>query len=334
MTETALTQIEKCPLCDRAGEVVTQGQPSPQRIANEDPARIRHDIGTGLIAIDCPTCGRFETHENFIDDGLLAKRDVHSRRYLLSASTKNATGVLLVDQELIERLRKGQIVEKSVQEKIELVVRWYANQSKEIGDSVPMASNNCYPIGWCRSSNEWVRLVRRVGKELELFEPNEIPRGQVVMTLKGWQWLAERPKARGDIGFIAMAFDPSLKHLQSAIEQGVRWAGYSPLRIDQEDYVGGVMDKIIARIRDSRFVVADFKFNRGGVYYEAGFAAGLGIPVFCLCAQGQTDPQSEDRVHFDVAHLNILHWDRNNLAHLSERLRDRIKAVIGSGPRT
>jgi nucleoside 2-deoxyribosyltransferase len=94
------------------------------------------------------------------------------------------------------------------------------------------------------------------------------------------------------------------------------------------------MDKIIAKIRESRSVVADFKLNRGGVYYEAGFAAGLGLPVFCLCAEGQTDPESQDRVHFDVAHLNILRWDQNNLTRLSERLQDRIMAVIGRGPRT
>ena len=36
------------------------------------------------------------------------------------------------------------------------------------------------------------------------------------------------------------------------------------------------MDRIIAQIRASKFVVADFTRNRGGVYYEAGFALGLG----------------------------------------------------------
>jgi len=55
-----------------------------------------------------------------------------------------------------------------------------------------------------------------------------------------------------------------------------------PVRVDEEEYVGGVMDKIIALIRDSRFVVADLSFET--VAFMNPHLAGqiiLGASVIC-----------------------------------------------------
>jgi hypothetical protein len=92
------------------------------------------------------------------------------------------------------------------------------------------------------------------------------------------------------------------------------------------------MDQIIAKIRESRFVVADFTGNRGGVYYEAGFALGLNLPIFTLC--GQDHLSGEEKVHFDVQHLNLLTWEDGKLPELTARLEARIVAVLGRGPVT
>jgi hypothetical protein len=154
----------------------------------------------------------------------------------------------------------------------------------------------------------------------------------VSITFDGWKWLSERPRSAGHRGFIAMWFDSSLDELQRAIEKGISDAGYSPLRIDQDHFAGGVMDRVLASIRESRFVVADFTGNRGGVYYEAGFAAGLGLTVFCLCKEGQTAPGDADRIHFDIAHLRMITWKGDDLGRLTDRLRDGICAVVGRGP--
>ena len=76
-------------------------------------------------------------------------------------------------------------------------------------------------------------------------------------------------------------------------------------------------DEILAEIRKSRFVVADFtcckqcavcetckKTGRkisipGSVYYETGFARGLGIPVIHI-VRGD----GMDDVHFDTNSIN------------------------------
>jgi hypothetical protein len=74
-----------------------------------------------------------------------------------------------------------------------------------------------------------------------------------------------------------------------------------------------------------RFVVADYTGHRGGVYFEAGFAIGLGLTVIPTC---RADDVSD--LHFDIKHLNTLLW--NNPAELADKLSKRIRAVVGTGP--
>ena len=88
-----------------------------------------------------------------------------------------------------------------------------------------------------------------------------------------------------------MWFDKSMDGLyERGIAPAIEATGYNPLRIDRKDFLGKIDDEIIAEIRHSRFVVADFSHGkdgvRGSVYYEAGFAHGLGIPVIYLCRKG------------------------------------------------
>jgi hypothetical protein len=81
----------------------------------------------------------------------------------------------------------------------------------------------------------------------------------------------------------------------------------------------------MASIRGSRFVVADFTGSRGGVYYEAGFAHGLDLPVIFMCREG-------DELHFDIRQYNCIFWKADALENAQARLRNRILATLGQGP--
>jgi len=60
-------------------------------------------------------------------------------------------------------------------------------------------------------------------------------------------------------GFVAMWFDEGLRDAwTNGFDPGIRAAGFRPFRIDAKDYVGGITDEIMAEIRRSRFVVADY----------------------------------------------------------------------------
>ena len=127
-------------------------------------------------------------------------------------------------------------------------------------------------------------------------------------------------------GFVAMGFKDDFRDAwTNGFDPGIRAAGFRPVRIDDKDYVGGITDETMAEIRRSRFVVADYTGQRNNVYFEAGFALGLGLTVIQTC---RADEAAD--LHFDIRHLNTLAW--KSPAELAEGLDKRIRAVIGAGP--
>lgn len=130
--------------------------------------------------------------------------------------------------------------------------------------------------------------------------------------------------------FVAMWLDSPPEVYQEGIKPAVKSAGYKPVRIDKTEHNNKIDDEIIAEIRRSRFLIADFTQGddgaRGGVYYEAGFAYGLNIPVIFTCHK-----DGIEEVHFDTRQYNHIIW--TNPDDLRERLIQRISATIGDGPR-
>jgi hypothetical protein len=90
-------------------------------------------------------------------------------------------------------------------------------------------------------------------------------------------------------------------------------------------------DEIIAGIRRSKFVVADFTENSYGAYYEAGFARGFNLSVIYLCNE-QCFSEEKTKPHFDVNHYSMTLWDYDKGNELAEKLKNRIEATIGRGP--
>ena len=133
--------------------------------------------------------------------------------------------------------------------------------------------------------------------------------------------------AESDTAFVAMWFGQEMSSFyDTAIAPAVEQAGYRPIRIDRQQHNNKIDDEIIAEVRRSRFIIADFSCGedgaRGGVYYEAGFAAGLGKPVIYMVRE--TDLE---RIHFDTRQFNHIIWNEN--ADLKKSLFNRIAATIG-----
>ncbi|PLX40675.1 MAG: hypothetical protein C0605_06140 [Hyphomicrobiales bacterium] len=147
----------------------------------------------------------------------------------------------------------------------------------------------------------------------------------------GYKRLAELDGANSDSsqGFVAMWFDSSMAEVyEKGIEPAIRDSGYKPIRIDKMEHANNIDDEIIAGIRRSRFVVADFTSEPdkpcGGVYFEAGFALGLNIPVIWSCRANMID-----KVHFDTRQYNHITWETPE--ELRDKLNKRISAIIGDG---
>ena len=126
--------------------------------------------------------------------------------------------------------------------------------------------------------------------------------------------------------FVAMWFDASMDEAyEHGIAPAIESAGFACKVINRDPTVDKIDDAIMAEIRRSKFIVADFTHGedgaRGGVYYEAGFAEGLGIPVIFTCHKDTIDD-----VHFDTRQRNHIVW--SDPEELRQRLLERIQARI------
>ena len=131
--------------------------------------------------------------------------------------------------------------------------------------------------------------------------------------------------------FVAMWFDTSMTNIyQNAIAPAIEDAGYTPYRVDEDNHNNMIDNQIIAQIRQSHFIIADFTSEidkpRGGVYYEAGFAHGLGKEVIWTCRADVID-----HIHFDTCQYNHIIWNENDLKALYDGIYNSIGANIGYG---
>jgi len=184
-------------------------------------------------------------------------------------------------------------------------------------------------IGWNADYEEVEYMIHEV-LHSELSWLSKGRNGTYFVSPKGRLYLEDgRQGVQSTQGFCAMWFDPQVHTLWTdAIKPAVEAAGYEPLRIDAKQHNDKIDDAIVASIRSSRFVVADFTGSRGGVYYEAGFAHGLGLPVIFMCREDQIED-----LHFDVRQYNCILWQAGDLPKAKQDLQNRIEATLGKGPK-
>lgn len=146
---------------------------------------------------------------------------------------------------------------------------------------------------------------------------------EATIALSGWAKLGASGSASRN-AFVAMSFHPSLNiAFSEGIEPAIRDAAYVPVRVNRVHHNEKICDRIVAEIRRSRFLIADVTMQRQGVYFEAGFAMALGLPVIWCCRKDDFE-----NVHFDTRQYNHIVWEQPQ--DLQQQLRDRIQATIGT----
>ena len=301
----------KCPICSSSAKV-------------EDFAE--------RTTVVCPRCGNFSITST-------ARKSIPQPSAeeipKISGWIRERQGITIRSED-VPRLNELRM--PSVGEKAEKILLWLERRCPIPGALIiPQGTEHAEieGIGWTSDDAEAVFLLRDyLTDEKQYIRP--APPGQslwqgIYITPKGWSYLdsLRRGNSQSVIGFVAMSFHPSMDTASEAIQQGIRAAGYTPLRIDQHLHNNKIDDEIIAGIRRSKFLVADFTGQRGGVYFEAGFAKGLGLEVIWLCRQDDLE-----KLHFDTRQYSHIPWREAKLPELTTALKNRIEATIGRGPIT
>ena len=231
--------------------------------------------------------------------------------------------------------------DRSVHARADQLLKYIQNKSAYIGAQFRFTKNDKDPVGqelfaYTESTNqhELFYLINYLVAQNWLNELSEtLGNLDVEITVDGYSRIAE---IEGEVtiasrAFVAMWLHESMNQAwEAGIKPGIEDSGYEAVRIDRQEHINKIDDQIIAEINRSRFIVADFTQGtdgaRGGVYYEAGYAHGLGKPVVFTCRRDVLDS-----VHFDTRQYNHIVWEKPE--ELRKNLTDRIAAVIGDGPR-
>jgi hypothetical protein len=288
-------------------------------------------MGSAVYHVPCPRCGLFAITEDAADDlarGKLTDRQIGTISGFLHENRKYR-----ITRETLPRLLAMRPL--TLPEKGSRVLQFIASKWPLSGEDceIPVTDPVLQVAGWLSGVRETVYIVQFFLAEnrnfLLLPDGPRLVNGtqKAIITPEGWEYLDSltRTPSTSTSVFIAMSFDPALTFLRDdAFYPTLEALGYKGFRVDDPATNDLIDDAIIAGIKRSRFIIADFTGQRNGVYYEAGFAAGLGLTVVRTCHKDE-----EEKLHFDTSHYPFIFWSQNDLDGLRRSLNDRIVSRVG-----
>jgi hypothetical protein len=279
----------------------------------------------GLL-IECPQCGRYElTNRKAIFETFHWDSKLKSA---LSCAARQATeagqSLRITDTNALEFAEPH--MKTRVSDNQERLLREIAKRAGRPHFGVQFTPTTDFTMIDCFSAEEFNWYIEWSKNQGFVIQTAASPTSaDLTLSMEGWKRVQPIARPGGIPGrcFVAMWFDPSMNEaFELGITKAVMDCGLPPpIRVDQKEHNNQITDEIIAEIRDAEFVIADFTKNRGGVYYEAGFARGLGRPVIHCCRESDFD----DR-HFDTKLINHIKW--SDPTDLRQKLAKRIKATI------
>ena len=280
--------------------------------------------------VRCPRCGNY----NITGTALVNLRNTHLTR----RQRANISGWLSenecyeINSHNLDNFLVG-ISSPAFIDKSDKLLKHLSQQSDHAGKSIGF-DESFISRSYCIDDSELMAVLEylsETSRVIKLGRTNvDLRECKYLIKPNGWIRLEEISKSKSESsqGFVAMWFAEEMRAIyDEAIAPAIMKAGYTPHRVDLREHNDKIDDEIISQIRRSKFLVADFTGHRGGVYYEAGFAKGLGLEVFWLCSEDDLE-----NLHFDIRQYNCITWSRRDLDELSNRLALRIESVIGAGP--
>jgi hypothetical protein len=272
--------------------------------------------------IKCAVCGEYRLSERLAQDLHYALPN----GYIYSAIIREhfEQGIILWVENLQE-LKDSVVVPKNPLDSIDRILLYVMNKTKSASEVIQFKETD-YPIAYAKNYDEFLYLFQKA-KALGYLEDFSGP--NLRLDLKGWKHLSEisQKELKPNQAFVAMWFHNDLNEVwENGLKAALEQTNYIPIRIDRTEHNEKIDDRIIAEIRKSGLLVADFTGQRGGVYFEAGFALGLGIPVIWTCRDSDVE-----KLHFDTRQYNHIVW--SDSADLRVKLINRIEATLPNRPK-
>jgi hypothetical protein len=303
-----------CCICERQATIETIRRDS-QAVG---VAKISMDISNSLVS--CDVCGKY--YIGLRTPAIIQNKSKNERSKLsgiLREASDRGIFTTITAENIDEKLSSASIPDNAI-EKIDKILLYINKKAPTDAKGIVIIADKDYPIAYAKDNIEFSFYLHKA-VELEYLE--DCKSGRFRLNLEGWKRLGKliinQPKA--DKAFVAMWFDGNMKSdYEKGIKPALIEAGYKPpFRVDDTPHNEKTDEKIIKEIKKSSLLVADFTGNRSGVYFEAGLAMGLGIPIIWSC---KDEEKHRDKLHFDTNHYNHILW--KDTEDLKNQLRNMI----------
>ncbi len=121
--------------------------------------------------------------------------------------------------------------------------------------------------------------------------------------------------------FVAMPMDPEnpdLVDVLDAIKEGARRCGIHAERVDEPQYNDRITDRMLESIRTAQFVIADLTLSKPNVFWEAGYAHGIGKTPIYVARHGT-------RLEFDLKDYPVIFF--KNMKELKDGIEKRLRGL-------
>jgi nucleotide-binding universal stress UspA family protein len=121
--------------------------------------------------------------------------------------------------------------------------------------------------------------------------------------------------------FIAMAIDPEnpeLEDVLDSIKEAASRCGIEAERVDEVHSNEKITDRILESIKKAEFVIIDLTYSRPNVFYEAGYAQGIGKTPIYLAKEGT-------KLEFDLKDYPVIFF--KNMKQLKDNLENRLRGL-------
>jgi hypothetical protein len=120
--------------------------------------------------------------------------------------------------------------------------------------------------------------------------------------------------------FVAMPFDDSFSDVfHYGLANAVRANGMLCERIDQQAFVGDILQRLKDQIRGAKVLIADVTGANANVFLEVGFAWGHDVPTVLVCREGSP-------LKFDIQGQRCIFY--SSIRDLEDKLSSELKRVL------
>lgn len=209
---------------------------------------------------------------------------------------------------------------KTVNEKVDKIIENISHSISTLGASLDLDFEADEPRAFLPESNkDQVFFI-----EQQLINAGFFDGSLRTLTIKGLERI-ERSKVNKESKKIFIAsqfkgFEKEIEQMESAITE----AGYTPVCMTDHQTNDYIMPEIFKQIKESIAIVGEISAGNNGVYFELGYAKGLGIET--IVVSKKDNPDKLTKAHFDIAQISMIYYE--NPDDLKEKLVYRIKATL------